>query len=46
LFLALFDGWLYGFFTLLRFVVFASTSYIAWMAHKQKKEKLKEINLC
>ena len=39
LFLALFDGWPYGFFTLLRFVVFASTAYIALMAYEQKKEK-------
>ena len=39
LFLALFDGWPYGFFTLLRFVVFASTAYIAWIAYEQKKEK-------
>lgn len=39
LFLALFGGWPYGFFTLLRFVVFAATAYIAWMAYKQKREK-------
>lgn len=39
LFLALFDGWPYGFFTLLRFVVFASTAYIVWIAYEQKKEK-------
>ncbi|MBU2529908.1 MAG: hypothetical protein KKD35_02615 [Elusimicrobia bacterium] len=39
LFLALFDGWPYGFFTLLRFIVFASTAYIAWMAYEQKKEE-------
>lgn len=39
LFLALFDGWPYGFFTLLRFVVFASTAYITWVAYEQKKEK-------
>ena len=39
LFLALFNGWPYGFFTLLRFVVFASIAYIAWMAYEQKKEK-------
>jgi hypothetical protein len=38
LFLALFDGWEYGFFTLLRFVVFAATAYIAWMAYELKKE--------
>lgn len=39
LFLALIDGWSYGFFTLLRFVVFAITAYVAWMAYKQQKEK-------
>lgn len=39
LFLALLDGWPYGFFTLLRFVVFTGTAYIAWMAYAQKKEK-------
>jgi len=39
LFLALFDGWPYGFFTFLRFVVFAATIYVAWMAYQQQKEK-------
>jgi len=39
LLLALFDGWPYGFFTLLRFVVFATTAYVAWMAYEQQKEK-------
>ena len=39
LFLALIDGWPYGFFTLLRFVVFVSTAYIAWMAYETQKEK-------
>ena len=39
LFVALFDGWPYGFFTLLRFVVFASTTYVAWMAYEAQKEK-------
>jgi len=39
LFLALFDGWQYGFFTLLRFVVFATTAYVAWMAFENQKEK-------
>jgi len=29
----------YGFFTLLRFVVFVIAAYIAWMAYKQQKEK-------
>lgn len=39
LFVALIDGWPYGFFTLLRFVVFAITAYVAWMAYEQQKEK-------
>lgn len=39
LFLALFDGWPYGFFTLLRFVVFTSSAYVAWMAYEAQKEK-------
>ena len=39
LFLALLDGWPYGFFTLLRFVVFAVAVYVAWMAYEQQKEK-------
>jgi len=39
LFLALLDGWQYGFFTILRFVVFATTAYVAWMAYEGQKEK-------
>ncbi|OHA64336.1 MAG: hypothetical protein A2843_02560 [Candidatus Wildermuthbacteria bacterium RIFCSPHIGHO2_01_FULL_48_27b] len=39
LFVALFDGWPYGFFTMLRFVVFASSAYVAWMAYEVQKEK-------
>jgi len=39
LFLALIGGWPYGFFTLLRFVVFAISAYIAWMAYEAQKEK-------
>jgi len=39
LFLAMFNGWPYGFFTLLRFVVFASSAYVAWMAYEAQKEK-------
>lgn len=39
LFSALFDGWQYGFFTILRFVVFATTTYVAWMAYGVQKEK-------
>jgi len=39
LFTALIDGWPYGFFTLLRFVVFGASAYVAWMAYEMKKEK-------
>jgi len=39
LFLAMFNGWPYGFFTLLRFVVFASMAYIVWLAYEAKHEK-------
>ncbi len=39
LFAALFNGWPYGFFTLLRFVVFVASTYIAWMAYEAQKEK-------
>ena len=39
LFLALLDGWQYGFFTLLRFVVFTSAAYVAWVAYEEQKEK-------
>jgi len=39
LFAALFDGWPYGFFTLLRFIVFAASAYVAWIAYEQQKEK-------
>ena len=39
LLVALFDGWPYGFFTLLRFVVFTSSAYIAWMSYEAQKEK-------
>lgn len=38
LFLALLDGWQYGFFTLLRFVVFATTTYVAWLSYEESKE--------
>lgn len=38
LFLALLDGWEYGFFTLLRFIVTAATSYVAWMSFNEMKE--------
>ncbi len=39
LFVALFDGWPYGFFMLLRFVVFASSAYVAWIVYETQKEK-------
>lgn len=39
LFAALIDGWPYGFFTLLRFIVFTATAYVSWMAYEQQKEK-------
>jgi len=39
LFLAMFGGWPYGFFTMLRFVVFVSSAYVAWMAYEAHKEK-------
>ena len=39
LLLALFNGWPYGYFTLLRFVVFAATAYVAWVAYEYKNEK-------
>ncbi len=38
LFLALLDGWQYGFFTILRFVVFSSTAYVAYLAYEEQKE--------
>ena len=38
LLLALFDGWQYGFFTVLRFVVFGSTAYVAYLAYQDQKE--------
>lgn len=34
LLLALLEGWAYGFFTLLRCVVFGSSAYLTWLAHK------------
>jgi len=39
LFIALLDGWQYGFFTILRFVVFSTTAYVSWMAYEEQKEK-------
>jgi len=37
LLLALFDGWPYGYFTLLRIVVTGTTAYSAWLAYDHKK---------
>jgi hypothetical protein len=38
LFLALADGWSYGFFTILRFATFTAAAYVAWLAYKEGKE--------
>jgi hypothetical protein len=38
LFLALLDGWSYGFFSILRFVVFATSIYVALGAYNEQKE--------
>lgn len=38
LFLALLDGWPYGFFTLLRFIVFTATAYIAYIVYDQQRD--------
>lgn len=38
LFLALFDAWQYGFFTILRFVVFTACAYSAWLAYENDRE--------
>ncbi|MFA4907250.1 MAG: DUF6804 family protein [archaeon] len=38
LFLAMIEGWPYGFFTLLRLVVFGTTVYLSWLACKSKKQ--------
>ncbi len=37
LFLAMFSGWPYGFFTLLRLVVFGTTVYLSWLAYKSER---------
>jgi hypothetical protein len=39
LLVAPFYGWPYGFFTLLRFVLFVSSAYVAWIAYQVQKEK-------
>ncbi len=38
LFLALLNGWQYGFFTILRFVVFTTTAYVAYLVYQDKQE--------
>lgn len=38
LFLAMIEGWPYGFFTLLRLVVFGTTVYLSWLAYKSKRQ--------
>ena len=37
LFLAMLEGWTYGFFTLLRCVVFGSFAYLTWLAYTHEK---------
>jgi hypothetical protein len=37
--LAVFNGWPYSFFTILRLVVCASTAYVAWLAYEGKRTK-------
>lgn len=32
------EGWPYGFFTLLRLVVFGTTAYISWLAYKSGQQ--------
>jgi hypothetical protein len=38
LFLAMFNGWPYGFFTLLRLVVFGTTVYLSWLAYRSERQ--------
>jgi len=38
LFLAMIEGWPYGFFTLLRLVVFGTAVYLSWLAYKSEKQ--------
>ncbi|PIV39883.1 MAG: hypothetical protein COS29_00215 [Candidatus Omnitrophica bacterium CG02_land_8_20_14_3_00__42_8] len=38
LFLAMFSSWPYGFFTLLRLVVFGTTVYLSWLAYKSERQ--------
>ena len=37
LFLAMIEGWPYGFFTLLRLVIFGTTVYLSWLAYKSER---------
>jgi MFS superfamily sulfate permease-like transporter len=38
LLLAVIERWPYGFYTLLRFVVFGTTAYLAWLAYDSKTQ--------
>jgi len=38
LFLAMIEGWPYGFFTLLRLVVSGTTAYLTWLAYRIEKQ--------
>ncbi len=38
LFLAMIEGWPYGFFTLLRLVVFGTTTYLSWLAYRSERQ--------
>ena len=38
LLLAMLEGWAYGFFTLLRCVVFGTSAYLTWLAYTCEKE--------
>jgi len=38
LFLATIEGWTYGFFTLLRLVVFGTTVYLSWLAYRSERQ--------
>ena len=38
LLLAMLEGWVYGFLTLLRCVVFGSSAYLTWLAYTHEKE--------
>lgn len=39
LLLAMLEGWAYGFFTLLRCVVFGTSAYLTWLAYTHEKEE-------